>query len=49
MKKEDDVNVKFGIAYNLYLHKYFNISTERERYEKNILRFNSIFMDSIWD
>ena len=45
MKKEKDVNVKFGIAYNPYLHKYFNISTERERYEKKI---SSGLIQSSW-
>ena len=45
MKKEEDVNVKFGIAYNPYLHKYFNISTERERYEKKI---SSGLIQSSW-
>ena len=35
MKKEKDVNVKFGIAYNPYLHKYFNISTEKDMKKKS--------------
>ena len=34
LKKEKNLKVKLGIAYNPYLKKYYNISTERERFEK---------------
>ena len=34
LKKEKNLKVKLGIAYNPYLKKYYNISSERERFEK---------------
>ena len=36
LKKEKNLKVKLGIAYNPYLKKYYNISSERERFEKKI-------------
>ena len=32
LKKEKNLKVKLGIAYNPYLKKYYNISSERERF-----------------
>ena len=34
LKKEKNLKVKLGIAYNPYLKKYYNITSERERFEK---------------
>ena len=45
IKKEKYLKVKFGIAYNPYLKKYYDISTERERFESKI---SSGFVNSIW-
>ena len=45
IKKEKYLKVKFGIAYNPYLKKYYDISTERERFESKI---SSGFINSIW-
>ena len=45
LKKEEDFNSKIGIAYNPYLKKYFNISTERDRFKKKI---SSNLIKSIW-
>ena len=45
LKKEKNLNVKFGIAYNPYLEKYYNISSERERFEKKI---STGLINSIW-
>ena len=36
LKKEKNLKVKLGIAYNPYLKKYFNIFSERERFERKI-------------
>ena len=33
LKKEKNLKIKLGIAYNPYLKKYYNISSERERFE----------------
>ena len=45
LKKEKNLKVKLGIAYNPYLKKYYNISSERERFEKKI---SSGLINSIW-
>ena len=45
LKKEKNLKVKFGIAYNPYLKKYFSISSERERFERKI---SSGLINSIW-
>ena len=45
IKKDKNLKVKLGIAYNPYLKKYFNISSERERLESKI---SSGLINSIW-
>ena len=45
LKKETNLKVKLGIAYNPYLKKYYNVSSERERCEKKI---SSGLINSIW-
>ena len=45
MKKEKNLKVKLGIAYNPYLKKYYNISSERERFERKI---STGLINSIW-
>ncbi|WP_288249880.1 hypothetical protein [uncultured Prochlorococcus sp.] len=45
LKKEKDLKVKLGIAYNPYLKKYYNISSERERFER---KFSTGLINSIW-
>ena len=45
LKKEKDLKVKVGIAYNPYLKKYYNDSSERERFERKI---SSGLINSIW-
>jgi len=45
LKKEKYLKVKLGIAYNPYLKKYYNISTERERFERKI---STGLINSIW-
>ena len=45
LKKEKDFKVKLGIAYNPYLKKYYNISSERERFERKI---STGLINSIW-
>ena len=45
MKKEKNLKVKLGIAYNPYLKDFYNISSERERFEKKI---SSGLINSIW-
>jgi len=45
LKKEKNLKVKLGIAYNPYLEKYYNISSERERFEK---KFSTGLINSIW-
>ncbi|AIQ95121.1 hypothetical protein [Prochlorococcus sp. MIT 0604] len=45
LKKEKNLKVKLGIAYNPYLKKYYKISSERERLERKIL---TGFINSIW-
>ena len=45
LKKEKNLKVKLGIAYNPYLKKYYKISSERERFERKI---SSGLINSIW-
>jgi len=45
IKKEKNLKVKVGIAYNPYLKKYYKISTERERFERKI---STGLINSIW-
>jgi len=45
LQKEKNLKVKLGIAYNPYLEKYFNISSERERFESKI---STGLVNSIW-
>ena len=45
IKKEKILKVKLGIAYNPYLKKYYNISSERERFERKI---STGLINSIW-
>ena len=45
LKKEKNLKVKLGIAYNPYLKKYYNISSERDRFEKKI---STGLINSIW-
>ena len=45
LKKEKNLKVKLGIAYNPYLKKYYNIPSERERFER---KFSTGLINSIW-
>ena len=45
LKKEKNLKVKLGIAYNPYLEKYYEVSSERERFERKI---SSGLINSIW-
>ena len=45
VKEEKNLKVKLGIAYNPYLKKYFNVSSERERLDRKI---SSGLVNSIW-
>lgn len=45
LKKEKNLKVKLGIAFNPYLKKYYKISTERERFERKI---ETGLINSIW-
>ena len=45
LKKEKNLNVKLGIAYNPYLRKFYNVSSERERFDNKI---SSGLINSIW-
>ena len=45
LKKEKNLKVKLGAAYNPYLNKYYKVSSERERFEKKI---SSGLINSIW-
>jgi len=45
LKKEKNLKVKLGIAYNPYLKKYYNISSERERCVRKI---STGLINSIW-
>ena len=45
IKKEKNLKVKLGIAYNPYLKKYYKVSSERERFKRKI---SSGLINSIW-
>ena len=45
LQKEKNLKVKLGIAYNPYLKKYYNIASERERFERKI---STGLINSIW-
>ena len=45
LKKEKNLKVKLGIAFNPYLKKYYKVFSERERLEKKI---SSGLINSIW-
>jgi len=45
LKKEKNLRVKLGVAYNPYLKKYYNIFSERERIEEKI---STGLINSIW-
>jgi len=45
IKKEKNLKVKLGIAYNPYLKTHYNIYTERERFERKI---STGLINSIW-
>ncbi len=45
LKKEKNLKVKLGTAYNPYLKKYYNISSERDRFER---KFSTGLINSIW-
>ena len=45
MKKEKNLKVKLGIAYNPYLKKYYKVSSEKERFKSKI---SSGLINSIW-
>jgi len=45
IKKEKELKVKLGTAYNPYLRKYYNIHSERERFERKI---STGLINSIW-
>ncbi len=45
LKEEKSLKVKLGIAYNPYLKKHYNISSERERFKRKI---STGLINSIW-
>ena len=45
LKEEKNLKVKLGIAYNPYLLKYYNETSERERFERKL---SSGFINSVW-
>jgi len=45
IKKEKNLKVKLGIAYNPYLKKYYKVSSEKERFKSKI---SSGLINSIW-
>ena len=45
IKKEKNLNVKLGVAYNPYLKKYYNDTSERERFDRKL---SSGLINSIW-
>ena len=45
IKEEKNLKVKFGIAYNPYLKKYYKDTSERERFN---MKLNSGLINSIW-
>jgi len=45
LKKEKNLKIKLGTAYNPYLKKYYNIYSERDRFER---KFSTGLINSIW-
>jgi len=45
IKEEKILNVKFGVAYNPYLKKYYEDNSERERFDRKL---SSGLINSIW-
>ena len=45
IKEEKNLKVKLGIAYNPYLKKYYEVCSERERFE---IKLSSGLINSIW-
>ena len=45
LKKEKNIKVKLGIVYNPYLSKYYDISSERDRY---VMKLSSGLISSAW-
>ena len=45
LKKENNLKIKLGIAYNPYLKKYYMDNSERERFDKKL---SSGLINSIW-
>ncbi len=45
LKKEKNIKIKLGIAFNPYLKKYYKIYSERERFERKI---STGLINSIW-
>ena len=45
LKKEKNLKVKLGVAYNPYLKKYFKDTSERERFDRKL---SSELINSIW-
>ena len=45
LKKDKNLKVKLGIAHNPYLKKYYNLSSERERFQ---MKISSGFINSVW-
>ena len=45
IKKEKNLKVKLGIAYNPYLKKYYKVPSERERFERKL---STGLINSIW-
>ena len=45
IKEEKTIKVKFGVAYNPYLKKYYGNTTERERFN---MKLSSGLINSIW-
>ncbi len=45
IREEENLKVKLGIAYNPYLKKYYNESSERERFDSKL---SSGLINSIW-
>ena len=45
LKKEKNLKIKIGVAYNPYLKKYYMVTTERERFERKI---STGLINSIW-
>ena len=45
IKKEKNLKVKLGVAYNPYLQKYYEDTSERERFERKL---SSGLINSIW-